>query len=70
MIGHIIFIGIHILMMINYGTAVLLTIPLHLFYFAITQIYNPIGYKKCNFCKEDILKTATVCPKCTRDQTN
>ena len=56
-------------MMANFGTAVLLSIVLHLFYFVINQIYNPIGYKKCNFCKEDIKKTATVCPRCTREQT-
>ena len=69
MIGHIAFLFLHIFMMANFGTAVLLSIVLHLFYFVIHQIYNPIGYKKCNFCKEDIKKTATVCPKCTREQT-
>jgi len=50
-----------------WGSAVLLSIMLHLVVVFFQQLASPSGYKVCQFCKEHIKKDATVCRFCSRD---
>ena len=67
MVIHGTFLVLHLYMISVWGSAVLLSIMLHLVVVFFQQLASPSGYKVCQFCKEHIKKDATVCRFCSRD---
>lgn len=65
--GHIVFLGLHLLAILFGIVGLVVTIPLHIIYAAIPKKNvwdNWKPTKQCPYCKQKIDKTASKCPYC------
>ena len=67
LMGHFLFLVLHLIAIIFAAVLLFITIPAHLIYIAITAAGptpTPATHVKCPDCRELVLKDASVCKHC------
>jgi len=68
--GHVLFLLIHFVLLLFFWIGLVVTIPLHLIYAAVSggkrdpREGSLSKYVSCPYCKEAVHQEASVCPKC------